>query len=294
LAAKHRRRNSDCHAPGVPWGLDRIDDKSGRDGSYSSGKANPGSGVHVFVLDTGIRFTHLDFEGRAKPFYDAVTDRSCESTDESCAYDRAGHGTHCAGTIGGKTQGVANKVSLWSVKVLGDDGPGSSIWVLQGFDQVIHSDKRPAVISMSLGGEGNSLSMKTAINTAVTDGITVVVAAGNDNKDACNYMPAFVPNALTVGSVTKSDQRSDFSNYGSCLDIWAPGSNILSAGIRDDLDLVSLSGTSMACPHVSGAAALLLGGDKSLTPAEVRTSLLSSANIKSVKSGSTDKMLYVR
>lgn len=293
VAAYHRRRSSGCAAV-LPWGLDRIDDKSGKDGSYSSGQTNPGSGVHVFVFDTGIRFTHNDFEGRAKPFYDAIAGKSCSDDDNSCAYDKHGHGTHCAGTVGGKNNGVANKVSLWSVKVLDDNGAGTGTAVLMGMDAVVNSDKRPAVMSMSLGGPGSSSSVKRSIDAAVDDGIAVVVAAGNDNSDASNFWPAYVPSALTVGSVTSSDTRSSFSNYGDSLDIWAPGSDIVSAGIEDDQAVSEKSGTSMACPHVAGAVALLLGEDDSLTPDDLRDSLLESANEKVIKADSTNKMLYVR
>merc|ERR1711972_591611 len=178
--------------------------------------------------------------------------------DLSCAGDRQGHGTHCAGTAAGETFGVAPTAAVGSVKVLSDQGSGSWSWSYYALDWLATNPTRPAIASMSLGGSGTQQAMRDAVDGATNAGVVVVVAGGNSNSDACRFSPAFVPSAITVGSTTSRDARSSFSNYGSCTNIWAPGSDVKSAGHRSDTATATFSGTSMACPHVSGGAALVL------------------------------------
>merc|ERR1719331_526783 len=197
--------------------------------------------------------------------------------DAGCAKDAQGHGTHCAGTAGGESFGVASLASVKSVKVLSDQGSGSWSWSYQALDWLAQNQERPAVASMSLGGSGTQQAMKTAVDAAVGAGVVVVVAGGNSNQDACKFSPAFVPSAITVGSTTSTDTRSSFSNYGACTNIWAPGSAVVSASHTSDTGSRSLSGTSMACPHVSGAAALVLEADPLKKPSAVLQDLLDTA-----------------
>merc|ERR1712178_51952 len=264
------------------WGLERI------------GVPHPtrsGSGVHVYVLDTGVRTTHEDFEGRAIPTLEFGLDprtrkeygRKCDPTDRRCAMDRNGHGTHCAGTVGGRRYGVAKDVTIHAVKVMGDDGTGSGSWVVSAMDWITRHAEKPAVMSMSLGGKGRSRMEQAAVNKAIDAGITVVVAAGNENDDACQYTPAFVQRAITVGATSSNDVRASYSNYGSCVQIFAPGTNIRSAGHLSDDSSKDETGTSMACPHVAGAAALLLGENPSLKPDQVTAKILRAATPNAIR-----------
>jgi len=286
----------------VPWGLDRIDERDlPNDGLYSP--ARTGTNVNAFVFDTGIRISHTDFGGRAKAAFDMTSGSpiECDPEDTNCAADRQGHGTHCAGTIGGTKYGVAKNVMLHSVKVLGDSGSGSLSWMVDALDWLDRKkDLRPAVVSASLGGSGIVRSIAAAIDTATSAGILVVVAAGNDgrtsNPDACNYSPAHVPSAITVGSTQDDDKRSDFSNFGTCLDLFAPGSRVLSAGHDSDSDSATLSGTSMACPHVSGAVALLFEANPTASATDIEALLKGQATPEKVtdkRDGSPDLLLYV-
>jgi len=270
------------------WGLNRIG---------ADQRNRVGAGATVFVLDTGVRTTHNDFTGRASPGADVSSGNlvAC-SGNLNCAADNQGHGTHCAGTAGGSTYGVAPSATVKSVKVLSDQGSGSWSWSYSALDWVATGGTRPAVASMSLGGSGTIQGMQDAVNAAVAAGVTVVVAAGNDNSNACGFSPAYVPSAITVGSTTNTDSRSSFSNYGSCVDIWAPGSSVLSAGHTSNSATATLSGTSMACPHVSGAAALILGEDSSKSPQTVISDLLNDSvrnAISGLQSGDTNALLYV-
>merc|ERR1711920_415194 len=269
-------------------GLNRIGaDQRGRNGA----------GATVFVLDTGVRVSHEDFSGRAMPVLDMTSGsaRLCNG-DMSCAADRQGHGTHCAGTTAGVSYGVAPSSNVRSVKVLSDQGSGSWSWSYYALDWLATNPTRPAVASMSLGGSGTQQAMADAVNGAVNAGVIVVVAGGNSNSDACRFSPAFVPSAITVGSTTSVDARSSFSNYGSCTNIWAPGSSVLSAGIRSDSASRSLSGTSMACPHVAGAAALVLEADPSKKSSAVLQELLDTAvmgALSGLRSSDVNALLYV-
>merc|ERR1712241_652060 len=220
----------------------------------------------------------------------------------NCASDRNGHGTHCAGTIAGKTVGVAKSAIVHAVKVLGDDGSGSNAGIVRAIDFVAAEGERPAVISMSLGCSNpcQSRSEAVAIQAANRAGVTVVVAAGNNGRtaqpDACAYAPANIPQAITVASITiNSDQRSSFSNTGSCIDIFAPGSDIFSASPRTDASFATLSGTSMACPHVSGVAALVLSESPDLNPDEVAKRIVDGAQTNRVRDarGSPNKLLFM-
>lgn len=262
----------------IPWGLKRIGTPK---------RSNTGKGVHVYVLDTGIRSSHSDFGGRAIPAIDVTTkampDRPYECKGNlKCAGDSQGHGTHCAGSVAGKKYGVAPDAMVHAVKVLGDDGSGSNAGVMAGLDWVARSGQRPAVVSMSLGGPGVAYAMRRAVQTAVKSGVTVVVASGNENSDACTFSPAFVPEAIGVGATTSQDKRASFSNFGACVDIWAPGASIISAGHRSDTDTATQSGTSMACPHVAGAAALQLEMQPGASPKQVRDALIRNAEKKKI------------
>ena len=284
------------------WGLDRIDERDIQNIDNDYTPPNTGKGVHVFVADTGIRTTHTDFGGRAIPAFEVLSSRPrmCTSSDTTCAADRQGHGTHCAGTIGGKKYGVAKEATLHAVKVLSDTGSGSFSWFIEALELTEKSPKRPAVFSASLGGRGKLTTVKTAIDKAVAAGVMVVVAAGNSGRsslpDACDYSPAFTPKAITVGSTEQGDKRSSFSSYGSCLDIFGPGSSITSAGHRSNTGQATMSGTSMACPHVAGAAALLFEANPTMNVAGVENLLKSRASknkLSDTKPGSPNLLLYV-
>jgi len=279
---------SDLSPQAASWGLDRVG---------TDKRPNSGAGVHVYVLDTGIRTTHNDYGGRAQNTLDLSSNSLVECQGStSCASDAQGHGSHCAGTAAGGSYGIAREATIHAVKVLSDSGSGSFSWSFDALDWLATKGNRPAVASMSLGGQGVLSSMETAVDAAVSAGVTVVVAGGNSNSDACGFSPAFVGSAITVGSTTRSDTRSSFSNYGACTDIWAPGSDITSVGIRSNTDKQTYSGTSMACPHVSGASAVILSASPSLKPSGVMASLADKAEkgaISGLKSSDTNIFLWV-
>merc|ERR1719192_3137009 len=278
----------DAAPEAATWGLNRIG---------ADQRDRVGAGATVFVLDTGVRSTHNEFSGRASPGADVSSGTLQECNGNlNCAADSQGHGTHCAGSAAGVTYGVAPSAQVSSVKVLSDSGSGQWSWSYSALDWLAISSVRPAIASMSLGGSGNQQAMRDAVDAAVAAGVVVSVAAGNSNSDACNFSPAFVPNAITVGSTTSTDSRSSFSNYGSCVDIWAPGSSVVSASHTSDTGTTTLSGTSMACPHVSGGAALILGADNSKSPQKVISDLLNDSvrnAISGLRSGDTNALLYV-
>ncbi|KAG8937330.1 subtilisin-like serine protease [Tulasnella sp. 418] len=265
----------------APWGLQRItqkkklskDDTDALNYKYSyDGKA--GEGVDVYVVDTGIHVKHKEFEGRAKWSFSAF-----EGLDD----DGNGHGTHCAGTIGGKTFGVAKKVKLFAVKVLDDEGSGTSSSVVAGINFVIKEvkkTKRPSVISMSLGG-GRDRAIDRAVKAAIKRGVHVIVAAGNSDEDADYFSPARVEEAITVGAMDIHDVRAPFSNFGDVVDVFAPGVDIISAWIGSKDATNILSGTSMATPHVSGLAAYLLSIHGSKSP-EALAKMIKNLAVKKV------------
>ncbi len=252
------------------WGLDRIDQASLPLNTQYVYNAT-GTGVTAYIIDTGILRTHVEFGSRVGVGYSAVKDRYKTS-------DCNGHGTHVAGTVGGTTYGVAKGVTLIPVRVLNCRGSGTTSGVIAGINWVIenHAANVPAVANMSLGG-GASSSLDAAVANAVADGVTFVVAAGNSNADACAYSPARAPSAITVGATTSTDARASYSNYGSCLDIFAPGTAITSAWYTSTTATNTISGTSMAAPHVAGVAALLLETDTAATPATITSRLLAQA-----------------
>ena len=268
------------------WGLDRIDQANlPLSKSYSYGAT--GSGVTAYIIDTGIRKSHSEFGSRVTSGFTAINDG--RGTD-----DCDGHGTHVAGTVGGATWGVAKNVILVPVRVLDCNGSGTNSGVIAGVDWVAGAGfNAPSVANMSLGG-GASSSLDTAVRNA-TAKLVMVVAAGNSNADACNSSPAREPSAITVGATTSTDARSSFSNFGKCLDIFAPGSSITSAVSTNDTATATWSGTSMASPHVAGVAALVLESAPSSTPSQVASAILNGATLNKVTSagtGSPNRLLY--
>jgi subtilisin family serine protease len=269
-----------------PWGLDRIGQRDlPLNNTYSY--TTTGSGVNVYIIDTGIRRTHTQFGGRAFVGFDSVGDG--QNTN-----DCNGHGTHVSGTVGGSTYGVAKSVRLFAVRVLNCSGSGSNSGVIAGVDWVTAHHVSPAVANMSLGG-GVSTALDTAVNNSINSGVTYAIAAGNSNTNASNSSPARVAAAITVGSSTSSDARSSFSNFGSVVDIFAPGSSILSAWRTSDTATATLSGTSMATPHVAGVAARFLQSNPGASPATVRNEIVnqSSANrLSGVPAGTANRLLF--
>jgi len=273
---------------GATWGLDRIDQRDRPlNGNYVYDYV--GSAVRAYVIDSGILASHTDFGGRVLSGYTAISDGR-GSTDCN------GHGTHVAGTIGGAKWGVAKSVRLVPVRVFGCTGGSANSTIIAGIDWFRANAVKPAVANMSLGGPVSSAT-DTAVNNLSNSGVTVVVAAGNDNADACNYSPARAAGAITVGSTTSTDVRSSFSNYGGCLDIFGPGSSIMSAWYTSTTATNTISGTSMASPHVAGAAVLILAADNAASPATVRSRLTtkaSSGKLTSINAGSPNLLLYSR
>jgi len=269
---------------GATWGLDRIDQRA-RPLSGTFTYTNTGSGVTAYIIDTGIDYGHAEFGGRATFGYDAFG-----GNGDDCN----GHGTHVAGTVGGSTYGVAKAVALKAVRVLDCGGSGSWSGVIAGVDWVVanHAAGAPASSNMSLGG-GASASVDDAVKRMIADGVASAVAAGNGNiagiaQDACKYSPARVPEAMTIGSTTSTDAKSSWSNYGNCVDWFAPGSSITSAWIGSgSTEIKTISGTSMATPHVAGVAALYLQSNPGATPLQVRDALYANTTKGVVTSSKT-------
>jgi subtilisin family serine protease len=286
-------RISETQTPTPSWGLDRIDQRAlPLDNSYTY--PNRGAGVTAYIIDTGIRMTHADFGGRAVSGTDTV-DNDADATDCN------GHGTHVAGTVGGTKYGVAKDVKLVAVRVLNCSGSGTFAGVIAGIDWVTadvqaNPAHKPAVANMSLGGGAND-TVDQAVARSIAAGVTYGLAAGNDNGgNACNTSPARTPEAITVGSTDRTDARSSFSNLGTCLDIFAPGRDITSAWLTDDNATNTISGTSMATPHVVGAAAVFLGSSPTATPQQVRDALVENATsdvVTTPGTGSPNKLLHI-
>ena len=272
------------------WGLDRTDQRGlPLSGTYTY--TNTGSGVTAYIIDTGIRYSHSEFGGRAVFGYDAFGGNGSDCN---------GHGTHVSGTVGGGTYGIAKGVSLVAVRVLDCGGSGSWSGVIAGMDWATgnHAAGTPAVANMSLGGSANS-SVDAAVDRMIDDGIAVAVAAGNGNfvgiaQDACKYSPARVARAMTIGATTKTDAKTSWSNYGNCVDWFAPGASITSAWYESDTQTNTISGTSMATPHVAGVAALYLQGNPAASPQTVRDALYANTTKGIVTSSKTanNHLLY--
>lgn len=290
-AVQYVEQNQTVHlvgtqSPTPSWGLDRIDQRNlPLDDSYTY--PNTASGVTAYIIDTGIRISHNDFGGRATWGTNTV-----DSNNTDCN----GHGTHVASTTGGTAYGVAKGVSLVAVKVLNCQGSGTYAGVIEGIDWVTSQHTSgAAVANMSLGGSF-SQAVNDAVTASIADGVTYALAAGNSNANACNSSPSSTPNAITVGATQDNDARASFSNYGSCLDIFAPGVNITAAWNSSDSATNTISGTSMASPHTAGVAALIKAANPSYTPQQVRDKMVADGTdgvVGSPGSGSPNVLLYV-
>jgi subtilisin family serine protease len=270
------------------WGLNRIDQRDlPLDGSYRYDAA--ASNVRAYIIDSGIRTTHADFGGRAV--------WGVNTTGDGKDTDCYGHGTHVAGTVGGARHGVAKEVTLVAVKVLNCAGSGSFAGVAAGIDWVAgdHQPGEPAVANISLGSAGSDSATETAVRNSIADGVVFAIASGNSGSDACNFTPARVAEAITVNATTSTDRRAPFSNFGACTDLFAPGQGVTSAWSTSNNATATISGTSMAAPHVAGAAALVLSATPNATPATVTSQLLASTTLDKVTNpgtGSPNRLLY--
>jgi subtilisin family serine protease len=285
----------------ISWGLDRVDQRN-LPLSASFTYTSTGAGVNAYILDTGINLSHLDVVGRAN-YIPNGSNGDFVGDGHGSAADCQGHGSHVAGTVGGTYSGVAKGVTIWAGRVVNCSGGGTSSMVIAGMDWVAANGLKPGVVNMSLG-YGNVQSVRTAAENLVAAGFTVAVAAGNGNFagqpiNACSEAPAGTPNVLTVGSTTSTDAESSFSNYGTCVDLLAPGSAIYSSDYLVTNQVVTKSGTSMASPHVAGVAALYLALNPTATPAQVMTAIKNnttnsviSLHRTSKRYGTPNKLLF--
>ena len=268
----------------APWGIDRIDQLD-LPLSTTFTYVSTGAGVTAYILDTGIRRTHLQFAGRAD-YIPNGANGDFVGDGRGSAEDCHGHGTHVAGSIGSTTHGVAKGVTLRGGRVVNCSGSGQASMVITAMDWIAANGSKPGVVNMSLG-YGNVQAVRDAAERLVAAGFVVATAAGNGNifgipTSACTQAPAGAPNVLTVGSTTSSDAESSFSNYGTCVDILAPGSSILSTWYTNDTATNTISGTSMASPHVAGVAALYLGSNPAATPATVMTAIKNAGTLNTI------------
>jgi len=273
---------------GATWGLDRIDQRDLPLNQQFIYDTKAGTGVDAYIVDTGLLITHTQFGGRASAVFTAITTEA--NTDLN------GHGTHVGGTVAGTTYGVAKGATLYAVKVLAGSGSGTTAGVISGVNYVTNnkSGSRRSVANMSLGG-GASATLDSAVANSVTAGVIFAVAAGNDNANACNSSPARVTSAITVGASASNDARSTFSNIGTCVDVFAPGTSITSAWIGSASATNTISGTSMASPHVAGVAALHASVDPALPPASYQSYIIQTASankLTNVGTGSPNRLLY--
>ncbi|GGZ77479.1 S8 family peptidase [Streptomyces subrutilus] len=286
---QNRTFTVDATQPNPPsWGLDRIDQRALPLNQSYTYPDQAGEGVTAYVIDTGVRITHQDFGGRASYGYDAID-------NDNTAQDGHGHGTHVAGTVGGTAYGVAKKAKIVGVRVLNNQGSGTTAQVVAGIDWVTQNAVKPAVANMSLGG-GADPALDTAVRNSIASGITYAVAAGNETADASTKSPARVAEAITVGATTNTDAKASYSNFGSILDLFAPGSSITSSWGTGDTATNTISGTSMASPHVAGAAAVYLAQNPGSTPAQVSAGLVAAATpnvVTSPGTGSPNRLLYI-
>ena len=276
----------DATQTNATWGLDRIDQRNRPlSGTYTYNYT--GLGVHAYIVDTGINASHSQFSGRVGNGYDFIQ-------NDATPQDGNGHGTHVAGTVGGTIHGVAKQVTLHGVRVLNNSGSGTTAGVVNGINWVAANAIKPAVANMSLGG-GYSSAINNAVTAAVNSGVSFVVAAGNENTNACNRSPASTPSAITVGATTSTDARASYSNYGTCLDVFAPGSSITSAWHTGSSATNTISGTSMASPHVAGAVALYLQANPNASTSAVTSWVTGNATtgvVSGAGSGSPNRLLY--
>jgi len=266
------------------WGLDRTSQRNLPLDNVYHYPDSAGAGVDMYTIDTGIQISHNDFGGRARWGYNAA--------GGSSDADLNGHGTHCSGTMAGTSYGIAKRATVIAVKVLGDNGSGTTADVIAGVNWVAaqHSGADRSVANMSLGG-GASTALDNAVNSLVTKGVHTAVAAGNDNANACNYSPARAANAVCVGATDNGDRKSSFSNFGTCVEIHAPGTSITSAWIGANSASRTISGTSMAAPHVAGVMALYLGNGRQPTAAALATASTKNV-ISGLPVGTVNYLLY--